>query len=182
MREKNNVIVPLAGISPCSKTIRNMGIKYRKLQRVKCLILYNKPTTLLSVFVSSLIRAFQFNLLSSIIPRYFVDDDSNNLVWCRFNDMRFRILYLGGLNTRNSVFLAFKDSLFAHNQLGRRVAVVKGVGRRTYCDNCVGQHLSGAGSSPVGSVGRDLNLQKLNYQYLTTSVAVVLVVRWYFNG
>ena len=35
----------------------------------------------------------------------------------------------------------------------------------------------GAGSSPAGSVGRDLNLQKLNYQYLTTSVAVVLVVR-----
>ena len=26
-------------------------------------------------------------------------------------------------------------------------------------------------------VGRDLNLQKLHYQYLTTSVAVVLVVR-----
>ena len=41
----------------------------------------------------------------------------------------------------------------------------------------VSQHLSGAGSSPAGSVGRDLNLQKLNYQYLTTSVAVVLVVR-----
>ena len=50
-------------------------------------------------------------------------------------------------------------------------------GRRTYFDNCVSQHLSGAGSSPAGSVGRDLNLQKLNYQYLTTSVAVVLVVR-----
>ena len=32
-------------------------------------------------------------------------------------------------------------------------------------------HLSGAGSSPAGSVGRDLNLQKLN---LTTSVAVIL--------
>ena len=32
-------------------------------------------------------------------------------------------------------------------------------------------------SSPSGSVGRDLNLQKLNYQYLTTSVAAVLVVR-----
>ena len=31
---------------------------------------------------------------------------------------------------------------------------------------------------PLVSVGRDLNLQKLNYQYLTTSVAVVLVVRW----
>ena len=31
---------------------------------------------------------------------------------------------------------------------------------------------------PAGSVGLDLNLQKLNYQYLTTSVAVVLVVRW----
>ena len=43
---------------------------------------------------------------------------------------------------------------------------------------CVSQHLSGAGSSPAGSVGRDLNLQKkLNYQCLTTSVAVVLVVR-----
>ena len=49
--------------------------------------------------------------------------------------------------------------------------------RRTYFDNCVSQHLSGAGSSPVGSVGRDLNLQKFNYQYLTASVAVVLVVR-----
>ena len=41
----------------------------------------------------------------------------------------------------------------------------------------VGQHLSGAGSSPAGSVGRDLNLQKLSYQWLTTSVAVVLIVR-----
>ena len=39
-----------------------------------------------------------------------------------------------------------------------------GWGRRTYFDNCVSQHLSGAGSSPFGSVGRDLNLQKLNYQ------------------
>ena len=38
-------------------------------------------------------------------------------------------------------------------------------------------NLSGAGSSPAGSVGRDLNLQKLNYQYLNTSVAVVLVFR-----
>ena len=54
--------------------------------------------------------------------------------------------------------------------------------RCQYFDNCVSQHLSGAGSSPAGSVGRDLNLQKLNYQCLTTSVAVVLVVRWYFNG
>ena len=47
--------------------------------------------------------------------------------------------------------------------------------RRTYFDNCVSQHLSGAGSSPAGSVGWDLDLQKLNYRYLTTSVAVVLV-------
>ena len=46
-----------------------------------------------------------------------------------------------------------------------------------FLDNCVSQHLSGAGSSPAGSVGRDFNLQKLIYQYLTTSVAVVLVVR-----
>ena len=44
------------------------------------------------------------------------------------------------------------------------------------------QYLSGAGSSPDGSVGRELYLQKLHYQYLTTSVAVVLVVRWYING
>ena len=49
--------------------------------------------------------------------------------------------------------------------------------RSTYFDNCVSQHLSGAGSCPAGSVGWDFNLQKLNYQYLTTSVAVVLVVR-----
>ena len=41
----------------------------------------------------------------------------------------------------------------------------------------VSQHLSGAGSSPTGSVGRDLNLQKSIYQYLTTSVAIVLDVR-----
>ena len=42
---------------------------------------------------------------------------------------------------------------------------------------CVSQHLSGAASTPAGSVGRDLNLKKLNCQYFTTSVAVVLVVR-----
>ena len=60
------------------------------------------------------------------------------------------------------------------------VAVVKGVEHDF--DKFVSQHLSGPGSSPAGSVGRDLNLQKLNYQYLTTIVAVVLVVRWYFNG
>ena len=58
--------------------------------------------------------------------------------------------------------------------LSRRGAVVKGV---EYFDTFVTRHLSGAGSSPAGSVGRDLNLQKLNYQYLTTSVAVVLVAR-----
>ena len=56
-----------------------------------------------------------------------------------------------------------------------RGAVVKGV--EHIFDNCVSQHLSGAGASPAGSVGRDFNLQKLNFQYLTTSVAVVLVVR-----
>ena len=56
------------------------------------------------------------------------------------------------------------------------------ISRRRYFDNCVSQHLSGAGSSPAGSVGRDLNLQKLNYQCITTSYVVVLVVRWYFNG
>ena len=50
-------------------------------------------------------------------------------------------------------------------------------GRRGAVGKCVSQHLSGAVSSPAGSVSRDLNLQKLNYQYLTTSVAVVLVVR-----
>ena len=43
--------------------------------------------------------------------------------------------------------------------------------------NIISIVVSGAGSSPAGSVGRNLNLQKLNHQYLTTSVAVVLVVR-----
>ena len=52
-----------------------------------------------------------------------------------------------------------------------------GLGRRRYFDKSVSQHLSGAGSSPDDSVGRDLNLQKLRYKYLTTSMAVVLVVR-----
>ena len=51
----------------------------------------------------------------------------------------------------------------------------KKISRRV--DKFVSQHLSGAGSSPADSVGRDLNYQKLNYQYLTTSVAVVLGVR-----
>ena len=57
-----------------------------------------------------------------------------------------------------------------------------GLGRRTYFDKFVSQHLSGAGSSPDGSIGRDLNLQKLHNQYLTTGIAVVLVIRRYFNG
>ena len=43
--------------------------------------------------------------------------------------------------------------------------------------DCVSQHLSGAGSSRADSGGRELNLQKLNYQTLTTNVTVVLVVR-----
>ena len=58
--------------------------------------------------------------------------------------------------------------------MSRRGAVVKGV---EHISTIVLVNLSGAGSSPAGSVGRDLNLPKLNYQYLTTSVAVVLVVR-----
>ena len=45
-----------------------------------------------------------------------------------------------------------------------------GEGRQTYFDNSVSQHVSGAGSSPAGSDGRDLNLQKLNYQYLTKAL------------
>ena len=52
-----------------------------------------------------------------------------------------------------------------------------GKGRKTYFDKFVSQHLSGEGSNPSGFVGRDLNLQILHYQYLTTSVAVVLVFR-----
>ena len=59
--------------------------------------------------------------------------------------------------------------------LCRRGAVVEGV--EHISTNCVSQHLSGEGSKPAGSVGRDLNLQKLNYQCLTTRVAIVLVVR-----
>ena len=57
------------------------------------------------------------------------------------------------------------------------IAVAQWLSASNIFDNCVSQHLSGVGSSPAGSVGRDLNLQKLNYQCLTTSVAVVLVVR-----
>ena len=56
----------------------------------------------------------------------------------------------------------------------RRGAVVKSV---EHSKKIVSQHLSGAGSSPAGSICRDLNSQKLHYQYLTTSAAVVLVVR-----
>ena len=56
------------------------------------------------------------------------------------------------------------------------VAVAQWLRASNIFHNCVRQHLSGAGSRPAGSVGRDLNLEKLNYQYLTTSVAVVLVV------
>ena len=40
-------------------------------------------------------------------------------------------------------------------------AVVKGV--EYISTNFVSQHLSGAGSSPVGSITRDLNSQKLYY-------------------
>ena len=47
--------------------------------------------------------------------------------------------------------------------VGRRSAVVK---RVEHFDNCVSQHLSGAGSSPAGSVGRDLNLQKTQLSML----------------
>ena len=53
--------------------------------------------------------------------------------------------------------------------LSRHGAVVKGV-----------EHISTIEwreFESAGSVGGDLNLQKLNYQYLTSSVAVVLVVR-----
>ena len=57
------------------------------------------------------------------------------------------------------------------------IAVAQWLSALNIFDNCVSQHLSGAGSSPAGSVGRDLNLQKLNYQCLTTIVAVVLIVR-----
>ena len=38
-----------------------------------------------------------------------------------------------------------------------------GQGRRTYFDKFVSQDLSGAGLNPAGSVGLDLNLQKLHY-------------------
>ena len=49
--------------------------------------------------------------------------------------------------------------------------------RRTYIDKFISQHLSGADSSHADSIIQDLNSQKLHYQYLITSVAVVLVVR-----
>ena len=60
--------------------------------------------------------------------------------------------------------------------ISRCGTVVIGSGHRTYFNKYVSQHLDGAGLSPTGSVGQDLNLRKLSYQYLTTRVAVVLVV------
>ena len=67
--------------------------------------------------------------------------------------------------SKQVLFCCEKKSSPNHPQLiFHGTAVVKGV-----------EHISS--SSPAGFVGRDLNLQKLNYQYLTTSVAVVLVVR-----
>ena len=48
---------------------------------------------------------------------------------------------------------------------------------KTHYENTLQKHITKHITSPAGSVGRDLNLQKLNYQYLTTSVVVVLVVR-----
>ena len=50
------------------------------------------------------------------------------------------------------------------------VAVAQWLRASNIFRNCVSRHLSGAGSSPAGTVGRDLNLEKLNYQYSTTSV------------
>ena len=38
-----------------------------------------------------------------------------------------------------------------------------GKGRPTYFDKFVSQHPSGAGSSPAGSISRDLNSQRLDY-------------------
>ena len=58
----------------------------------------------------------------------------------------------------------------------RRGAVVKGV--EHISSNFLVNIWVARVRVPAGSVGLDLNLQKLNYQYLTTSVAVVLVVRW----
>ena len=51
----------------------------------------------------------------------------------------------------------------------RRGAVIK-------FGNYVSQHLSGAGSSPAGSISRDLNSQKLHYQF---SVPNTLLSRHY---
>ena len=77
-----------------------------------------------------------------------------------------------GLDTLTVTLNAAGLSAFDPSSGSRSSAVA----RRTYFDNCVSQHLSGAGSSPAGSVSWYLNLQKLNYQCLTTSVVVVLVV------
>ena len=87
------------------------------------------------------------------------------------------IIYLYSAQLRGSH--AF--SILFHSPFGlpgcHYVAVALWLRASNIFHNCVRHDLSGAGSSPAGSVGRGLNLQKLNYQYLTTSVAVVLVVR-----
>ena len=62
----------------------------------------------------------------------------------------------------------------------RRGAVVKGVGH-ILTIVLVNIWVARVRVQLVLSAGIWMNL-KLNYRYLTTSVAVVLVVRWYFNG
>ena len=93
------------------------------------------------------------------------------------------LLYVLGLFTLNNVFYSLAHGRHWDAPLGlcnKKNRIMKTLHWTDYKFVC--QQLCSAGSSPAGSVGRDLNLQKLNYQYLTTSVAVVLVVRWYFNG
>ena len=100
-----------------------------------------------------------------------LDPSLNPVITSSSNQSPVLFLYKFLLRVRFHHFTQFVKEI----TLCRRDAVVKRV--EDISDNCVSQHLSGAGSNPVGSVGRDLNLKKLKYQCLTTSVAVVLVVR-----
>ena len=87
---------------------------------------------------------------------YYIDYITKKYLFPYFQDKVFQFQY--------SLFLFTEYHNCLRNYYSHRGTVVK--------DKFVSQHLSGA-----GSVGRDLNLQKLRYQYLTTSVGVVLVVR-----
>ena len=76
-----------------------------------------------------------------------------------------------------SNMLILRDNIVLYLRITWHVAVAQWLRASNIFRQLCSSTSEWRGSSPAVSVGRDLNLQKLHYQYLTTSVAVVLVVR-----